>query len=238
MMSEYNEAIMTQTAPLEISASTPTVTSAVREPESEVVVRRMTLHGVPWPLYEQLLALVGEGLPRLTYDRGTLEMQMLSETHEAMRWIAGRFIEVFADESGIIYKALGSTTWHRQEIEGGLEADESYYIQSYPRVRDHRIDLAVDPPPDLAIEIDLSPPDVEKASIYARLGVPEIWRWRRGRLVVLVLRSDGTYIEAQRSVALPDFPLDELAAALAHPQADSPTVANFRRILRERKSRG
>ncbi len=227
---------MTQTAPLAIPVSSPVRTSAVPESDREVVVRRMTLRGVPWPLYEQLLAVVGEGLPRLTYDRGTLEMEMPSESHEALSWIAGRFIEAFAEESGLDYKALGSTTMRRQEIAGGVEADQSYYIQNYARVRGRGVDLAIDPPPDLAVEIDLSPPDVEKASIYARLGVPEIWRWRGGRLLVLGLRTGGSYAAIDQSIALPDFPLQELAAALrAYPQEDSArAVAAFRRRLRER----
>ena len=144
---------------------------------------RLTLRGVSWSLYDQLLAVVGDGLPRMTYDRGLLELEMPSKTHETLKWIAGRFIEAYAEESGVDYDAAGSTTWRRAAIQGGLEADESYYIQNYARVRGREVDLSVDPPPDLAIEIDLSPPDIEKSSVYARLGVPEIWRWRDGRLV-------------------------------------------------------
>jgi Uma2 family endonuclease len=98
--------------------------------------------------------------------------------------------------------------------------------------------LAVDPPPDLAIEIDLSAPDVEKASVYARLGVPEIWCWRDGRLAVLVRQPGGEYAENSRSVALPDFPLSQLGAALAgYPQVEpARVVAEFRRHLRARST--
>jgi Uma2 family endonuclease len=97
-------------------------------------------------------------------------------------------------------------------------------------------DLAVDPPPDLAIEIDISAPEFEKASVYARLGVPEIWRWRHGRLAVLERQSLGGYTERQTSVALPDFPLNELAAALAaYPEIDSArSVALFRKSVRDK----
>src|SRR5438105_3883440 len=129
-------------------------------PHREAVAHRLTLRGVPWSLYEQLLAAIGDGLPRMTYDRGMLELEMLSEQHEALKWIAGRFIEAYAEESGIDYRATGSTTWRREAIEGGLEADESYYIQNYQRVRGREVDLEVDPPPDLAVEIDLSPSGV------------------------------------------------------------------------------
>jgi Uma2 family endonuclease len=206
----------------------------------ETVVHRLTLHGVPWLLYEQLLAVVGDGLPRMTYDRGMLEMEMPSEKHESLKWIAGRFIEAYLEESSFDFRAVGSTTWRRQAIEGGVEADESYYIQNHQRVRGREVDLATDPPPDLAVEIDLSPPDVEKTSVYARLAVPEIWRWRDGRLGVLAREPDGRYAERPRSVALPEFPLAELAAALEHyPQNDpARSVAEFRRRLRERLHRG
>jgi Uma2 family endonuclease len=110
----------------------------------------------------------------------------------------------------------------------------------YARVQGREVNLEIDPPPDLAVEIDLSPPDVEKASIYARLGVAEIWRWRDGRLIVLALQAGGGYAEIKRSIALPDLPLDELAAALAgYPQANSVrAVEAFRRRLRERPPRG
>src|ERR1700735_3562914 len=101
----------------------------------ETVVHRLTLRGVPWSLYDQLLAVVGDGLPRMTYDRGLLELERPSKTHETLKWIAGRFIEAYAEESGIDYDAAGGTTWRRAAIEGGLEADESYYFQNYQRVR-------------------------------------------------------------------------------------------------------
>jgi Uma2 family endonuclease len=203
-------------------------------PPEEFVAHRLTLRGVTWSLYEQLLQLAGNGLPRMTYDRGTLEMEMPSKRHEALKWIVGRFIEAYAEESAIDYEPVGSTTWRREAIAGGLEADESYYFQNYANVHGREVDLAADPPPDLAVEIDLSAPDVEKESVYARLGVPEIWRWRNARLAVLVRQPDGTYAERPASVALPSFPLAELAAALeGYPRvAAAHAVAAFRRRLR------
>lgn len=218
-----------------ISKPTPTAPPAA----GETVAHRVTLRGVPWSLYDQLLAVVGDGLPRMTYDRGLLELEMPSKTHETLKWIAGRFIEAYAEESGIDYDAAGSTTWRRAAIDGGLEADESYYFQNYARVRGREVDLTVDPPPDLAVEIDLSAPEVEKASVYARLCVPEIWRWRDGRLAVLARQSNGDYVERQQSVALPDFPLNELAAVLSgYPESDpARSVAQFRRRVRENSPR-
>lgn len=196
---------------------------------------RVTLRRVPWELYEQLLAVVGDGFPRMTYDRGSLELEMPSKAHEMLNFIAGRFIEAYSEESGIDYEPTGSTTWRQKAIEGGLEADESYYFQNCLRVRGIEIELGVHPPPDLAVEIDLSPPSVDKESIYARLGVPEIWRWRRGRLAVLARQPDGSYLAQEKSIALPAFPLSQLAAALEQYPSVTPAqaVAAFRRRVRE-----
>jgi Uma2 family endonuclease len=113
----------------------------------EMVASRLTLRGVSWSPYDQLLAVAGDGLPRMTYDRGLLELERPSKTHETLKWIAGRFVEAYAEESGIDYDAAGSTTWRRAAIQGGLEADESYYIQNYARIRGREVDLAIDPPP-------------------------------------------------------------------------------------------
>ena len=216
--------------------ATPPAPAASPQPEvQETLVRRLTLTGVPWRLYDELLTVVGDGLPRLTYDRGTLELEVPSQAHEQLKWIAGRCVEAWADSRDLDYAALGSTTWRREADLAGLEADESYYFQNFPLIRGREIDLAVDPPPDLAIEIDLTPPGVEKESVYARLGVPEIWRWRAGRLAVLVRRGEGDYQEHGASIALTDFPLDRLATALGSyievEQVEA--VRRFRRWCRE-----
>ena len=204
---------------------------------------RVRYHGVSWARYAAARELVGDGWPRLTYDDGELELRMPGREHEQMRWTAGRFVEAHMDAAGIDYEPVGSMTLGQESQRGAVEPDESYYIQSKPLVTPGEIDLAVDPPPDLAIEIDLSPPAMEKASIYARLGVPEIWRWRRGRLFVTERRPDPAgghhYGERERSIALPDFPLDRLAAELARsPHLARPqSVREFRRWCEQQAAR-
>src|SRR5947209_16725400 len=94
----------------------PSVPPTPAVPAQEEVVRRITLRGIPWSVYEQLLAVLGNGLPRMTYDRGMLEMEMPSKRHEALKWIAGRFIEAYAEESGIDYEPTGRTTWQRESV--------------------------------------------------------------------------------------------------------------------------
>ena len=112
--------------------------------------------------HEAVLAAVGDGWPRLTYDEGLLELRMPSQRHESTKWTAGRFVEAYMDAADIDYEAVGSMTLRQESIAGGLEPDESYYIQSFALVTGKEIGLAVDPPPDLAVEIDLSPPALAK----------------------------------------------------------------------------
>ena len=227
---------MTQIAPP--PASVPAVAPDPLA-STEVVVHRLTLRSIPWSLYEQLLAAVGDGLPRMTYDRGTLEMEMPSRRHEALKFIAAQFIAAYAGESGIRYEAAGSTTWRQEAVEGGLEADESYYIQNSSGL-----------PGGSPTRRRTRRPIWRSRSTSAR----PTWRRRAstpgsacrrsgagadGRLTVLCREPSGDYGERQRSVALPDFPLDELAAALAgYPQVGtSQAVADFDRHLRERPRR-
>jgi hypothetical protein len=98
---------MTQ-APPGSAAAAPAAPSALSP--GETVARRITLRGVPWHVYDQLLAVVGNGLPRMTNDRGLLELELPSKTHEALKWMAGRFIETYAEETGVGYDPAGSTT--------------------------------------------------------------------------------------------------------------------------------
>ena len=199
---------------------------------------RALLRGVSWADYQACLREAGDGPVRMTYDKGLLEVEMPGEDHDSKKWTGGRFVEAYMDENDIDYAPKASTTWRREDVEAGLEADECYYIASYAKIRGigRLIDLDLDPPPDLAIEIDLSPPKLHKAGVYARLRVPEIWRWRDGRLTVNLRQPDGTYAESDRSLALPGFPLDELAAELAIvPHGDESAHARaFRHRCRER----
>src|SRR5437762_13654727 len=136
---------------------------------------RIVLHDVRWGFYEQMVREIGNtnGV-RLTYDAGRLEIMSPSGLHERVKKIAGRLIEAFGTESGIPVEGYGSWTLKREDLQKGLEPDECYYVQSLPAISGKQeLDLSVDPPPDLAIEVDISPHDVAREPIYAALGVPE-----------------------------------------------------------------
>ena len=166
--------------------------------------QRIVLHNVSWETYERLLKERGESrVPRFAYDRGELEIMSPSTEHESISYYVGLLVGVFAREGGFGLFGAGSTTYNREDADRGFEPDQSFYIRNADRVRGKpRIDLSVDPPPDLVVEIDITSPSLTKLPIYARLGVPEVWRYDGDSFSVLVLEGEE-YVEAGESAVLP-----------------------------------
>jgi Uma2 family endonuclease len=167
--------------------------------------QRFLVHGVDWRSYQ----LLGEAFPnrhiRITYDRGDLEMMTVSNEHERNKKFVARLVEEFTVALDIPIQSAGSTTWQREDLERGLEPDECYYILNEPVVRfKEQLDIEIDPPPDLALEVEVSRSALDRVAIYAALGVPELWRYDGRRLIVCVLKDD-VYIEQERSLNLPQL---------------------------------
>ncbi|HEV7226018.1 MAG TPA: Uma2 family endonuclease [Pirellulales bacterium] len=173
--------------------------------------QRIVMHGVSWRTYQSLLADRGErGSPRMSYDQGSLELMSPSDEHERYKKRLGYMIVFWALENGIPLASLGSTTFLRKEQRRGLEPDECYYIQHESLVRGKLgIDLSVDPPPDLVVEVDVSSKSLRKLRLYAGLQIPEVWRFDREALTVHELHADGLYAVRPDSVQLPGFPTSE-----------------------------
>ena len=77
-----------------------------------------------------------------------------------------------------------------------------------------QVDLSTDPPPDLAIEIEISRSALGRMAIYASLGIPEVWRFDGESLQVHVLQDGGTYLEVPTSRCLPQLPVQEIVPFL------------------------
>ena len=117
-----------------------------------------------------------------------------SSMHERYNCLFRRMIETLTEELAIPIKGAGSTTFKREDLERGLEPDSCFYLANERRIRGKReLDLTIDPPPDLAIEIDITSSSLDRQGIYAALGVPEIWRFDGESLRVYQLQPDGTY---------------------------------------------
>ena len=194
--------------------------------------RRVVIDGVSWQLYQQMLAEIGDGHTRLTYDQGRLEIMSPTPRHELIKTILGRLVEAYADEMDIAIEGFGSTTFDREDLQKGLEPDECYYVQNAGAVKGRQeFDFSVDPPPDLAIEIDISPPDVARQPIYAALGVPEIWKYDGSQIQFLHRTKEGRYGAAGSSLTFPGLSASELNRFLQIALAEGQTAAV--RTLRE-----
>jgi len=210
-----------------------TVAIAPQHPE------RVLLHGIRWSTYEALVRdLEADPAKRLTYDRGVLEIMVPLPPHEQYKCRVARLVIVTMEEMGIELASLGQTTWKRQDLQQGLEPDQCYYIQNEPSVRDRAdIDLNVDPPPDLAIEIDNTRSSLDRLQIYAALGVPEVWRYDGATLTIYHLVA-GNYCEREDSVALPVLKRRDILRFLQarQPSGENAWAREFRRWVREELS--
>jgi Uma2 family endonuclease len=182
--------------------------------------KRVTLRGLTWQAYQQILqALPQSRAARLTYDRGVLEIAMPLEEHEYASELIGLFIRVLVGEMGLKLKSLRSTTLDREDLDRGSEPDCAYYIQNQPRVAGRKIDLAIDPPPDLVVEVDITHTDIDKNRLYAAMGVPELWRYN-GRDWRIFQLQDGEYQECDRSPTFDWVEKEHLYQFLAQAQQD------------------
>jgi Uma2 family endonuclease len=164
---------------------------------------RVVLKNISWQTYQSLIIdFEREPAMRLTYNLGTLEIRMPLAPHETYKKIIGRLIEAATEEFNLEIRSLGSLTCSREDLAKGLEPDQCYYIQNEAIVRGiEQIDLAKLPPPDLAVEIDITSSSLDRFSIYADLKVPEIWRYD-GQLLIIYELVGSEYIMQDRSVAL------------------------------------
>lgn len=168
-------------------------------------------HDVPWEEYKALIEEPGQvSSLRLTYDNGTLQVMTTSRSPEDLASIIGKLFVAFEDELDCPIQSYRSATLMKEESEKGTEPDDCFYIQNAKEIISKNLDIAPSPPPDLAIEIDLTSPFLSKFPIYATLGVPEIWRYKGGRVQFFQL-NDGEYHEISRSLALPFLPSAVLA---------------------------
>jgi Uma2 family endonuclease len=211
-----------------------TTTSAPIE-QQIIPENRVVLKGVSWSTFKALLADVGEDRTwRVAYDRGVLEIRMPLEEHEEPKRLIESFVEAIVDELEIELRSLGSLTLEREDLTRAVEPDSCFYIQNESVVRGRNINLPNDPPPDLAIESDYTNSSVNKFTIYASLGVPEIWRYRQQSLQVYQL-VEGKYEKCDRSLAFPFLPVAEIPGFIEQSRTigQRSAVRLFRQRIRE-----
>ncbi len=165
---------------------------------------QLVLSNVSWETYEKLLEdLANRSVPRLTYDRGVLEIMSPTNEHEELNRALNLVVEIVAAELEIRLRILGSSIFKRMDLKRGFEPDSCFYVANAQRIRGKKkLDLSVDPPPDLVIEIDLTTSSIPKMPIFAHFRVPEVWQYDGSSLRMFKLQRDK-YTKIERSLAFP-----------------------------------
>jgi Uma2 family endonuclease len=202
--------------------------------------QRIRLSEISWAAYLAYSDGLGPQHVRVTYDQGEMELMTVSPRHEHGKTLLARLIETLTEELGIDIASYGSTTCRQKKLKRGFEPDESYWIAHEHAMRNRDdIDFDHDPPPDLAIEVEISRSTMNRLRLYASLGVPELWRWNGKRLRVSLLRDDGQYHDSDRSLAFPFLPVVELVRFLTMRDVSKTQVIRaFRQWVREQQATG
>ncbi|MCM3873512.1 MAG: Uma2 family endonuclease [Pyrinomonadaceae bacterium] len=170
----------------------------------EVLTDGVLLHNVSWSTYESLLRDHPDAAsPRFTYDRGDLLIMVTSPEHEKINRTLNLLVDLLAEEFQVQSCAFGSTTYKRRDLKRGFEPDSCFYFKNEQRMRGKkRLNLAVDPPPELVVEIDISNSSLKKLPLFAAFGIAEVWRFDGQEMEILVLQHNE-YYRRENSLALP-----------------------------------
>lgn len=197
--------------------------------------QQLLLKDVSWQMYENILAELGIGrAARINYYQAMLEIMTPLPEHEINKVMIGDLVKALLEEIDVEFWSLASTTFKSEAMAAGVEADDCFYIQNEAIIRGKkRIDLTIDPPPDLAIEIDIT--SRTRLNNYAALGVPELWRYDGQSLEINVLES-GKYKKSHISRNFPQFPLVDVIPQYVEQSkvvGRNTTIRAFRNWVRE-----
>ncbi|MBD2598566.1 Uma2 family endonuclease [Nostoc spongiaeforme FACHB-130] len=201
--------------------------------ETPLAEKRVTLHNISWDAYEQILDALGDNrAARLTYYQGMLEIMTPLEEHESGSENIGILIHLLTEELNLNIKSMASTTLKIPGLKVGAEPDKCYYIQNEPAVRGKIVNLAIDPPPDLILEVDITHTDINKKQMYQDMKVPEFWRYNGTKLTIYLLEQ-GEYRESETSntfaILTKSMVYDFLAQCKT--QGETQTKRAFRKML-------
>ena len=224
---------MTPTTPTSVPQTPP-----AGQPRRRKAGRSVVLHCVPWEMYTQLLDVFAEkrGV-RLAYDNEELEIMAPSLDHDFGDRILADLVKILAEELGRPYRPGGQTTLRRRKKLKGIEADDVFWIEHAAQLAGVRkLDLRIHPPPDLAVEVDVSHSSLNRLRIYAALGVPEVWRLEGDTLTFYVL-AGKQYAPASQSRAFPIVAPTDLVPFVQRARAagdEIPVLRDFRAWVRQR----
>ncbi|UBF24147.1 Uma2 family endonuclease [Kovacikia minuta CCNUW1] len=197
--------------------------------------QRLVVRDVNWEKFEAILEELGDHrAARIAYYRGVLEIRMPSREHEVDKGLIGDMVKILLEELEVDCECFGSTKFKNEVMESGIEPDQCFYIKNHELMRGRRrVDLSIDPPPDLAIEVDVT--SKTQLDAYAALGVAELWRFENGRLQINVLEA-GKYQPSPTSSVFPSLSIVDLISECVERSLTvgrSPTLRAFRSSVRQ-----
>lgn len=191
-------------------------------PEGE---QRVVINGISYELYKKICEEVGEQPVRLSFSDESLEIMNTKRPHEHFRKILSMLVEAILREQKTPMWPGGMMTFQRDDLEKGFEPDDCWWIASASKVSETiEFDSAKDPPPDLAIEVEITSSLVHRIGIYAAMGVPEVWRFNGKKLRFCILEPNGKYADAETSKSFPFLkPQDLIPFLLPENREDATT---------------
>ncbi len=186
--------------------------------------QNVIIHDVSWETYRRLNEEHGpHGGTKFTFNEGTMQIMVMGYEHERLNRLIASLIEAIAEEWGRDFENAGSNTFQREDLEKGFEPDSCFYLRQPAAIRGKkRISLAIDPPPDLVIEIDITSYSLNRLPIFAAVGVPEVWRYEADTLKIYRL-ADGGYEQKDQSSELPGVTAAAVTQLIAASQTQKRT---------------
>lgn len=189
------------------------VITPVLKPVSQITLSPgsvVTIPNISWLEFESILQELGEKRrTRIAYSNSTLEIMVPLLDREIPKDLISDIVKNLLKSAGRRYEPFGSTTFKREGA-AAVEPDACFYILNYQRMIGRRRLLPDDPPPDLAIETDVTSKTTIDA--YKIIGVPEVWVYDSGRLRIYLLQ-DGEYVESDISPNFPEIAIAQLIPA-------------------------
>ncbi len=200
-------------------------------------VQHFLFDGMTWHDFQLFCSALPERHFRLAYDQGRLEIMATGLFHGWLSRLLCYVILVLTEELNLPRRSCGDMTCDREDLDRALQPDECFYLTNSHRVLGKRtLSFDIDPPPDLAVEIEMTQTILDRLAILAALGVPEVWRFNGERLRILRLQA-GSYVEVERSRFFPQVPLQELVDYLRQrldTTEETKLIMEFRSWVRQR----
>ena len=171
-----------------------------------------------WVEYQQLVANRGDRTtPRLKYASGYLTLKVPTFKHGQLNGIVADLIVAVLNQQQRNYVRTTPVTLQIPE-QAGIEPDHCFWISNWAAVSGKsRIDLATAPPPDVAVEVDVT--NFTNIADYIPFEIPEVWLIRGDTLAIFALLPDG-YDQADSSQFFPEVDVSNLYRQVISAVAD------------------